>query len=101
MESYKPKKIKDFIVDEVNIGTIYFCMNIPPYWPFLETYRDLNFNYLTNKEIAVDEGLDLAKKSDCIKTTHNNKAMHFDYAKGYRWMLEREIYQAYKLISPM
>ena len=101
MESYKPQKIKDFVFEEKNFGTVYYCMNNPQYWPFLETYRDLNFIYLANKEIAVNEDLDLATKSDFLKTSHNNNVMHFDFAKGNQWMIERDIYQAYKMLSPM
>lgn len=101
MELYKPEKINDYTYDEINFGTVYLALNNPPYWPALEIYRDLNFTHLVNDEIDVNADLNLAEKAGCIRTSHGDEFMHIDYAKGNEWILERDIYQAYKLISLM
>ncbi len=101
MELYKPKKMNDYTHDGINFGTVYLALNNPSYWPVLEIYRNLNFTYLVNDEIEVNADINLAKKAGCIRTSYGGEVMHVDYAKSNSWMLERDIYQGYKLISPM
>ncbi|MDG0764250.1 hypothetical protein O0R52_21040 [Bacillus halotolerans] len=101
MELNKPRKINDYIHDGINFGTVYLALKNPPYWSELEIYRDLNFIHLVNDEIDFNVDLSLAKKAGCIRTSHDGEIMHIDYDKGHLWLIERDIYHAYKLISPI
>lgn len=101
MELYKPKKFNNYNYEGINFGIVYEALNNPSYWPVLEIYRDLNFTHIVNDEINVNDDLNLAKKATFIKTSYGDDIMHIDYEKGDIWILERDIYQAYKLISPM